>query len=410
MEFKEFYVEGLFDLYNHRIDFAKSKSSEKRASIIMLYGKNGVGKTTVLRMIEGLMQLDFTVFRQISFKTAFLKFSNNHSVSVKSVKDNDDNLTYLEVEYNGMIVKLDPSKVGALNSEEIINQDKVRAQYKTDLKEFSFEFIDTERLMKRNLKNEEYKERVGKLAPRKELNTTLAEKVSNFITQSQVYSGRFFSNDEPELFEKILSSIESSDKINAEDLKKKILSLTQIERKFQFERLGIVQEKWDRGKLNDILELENKKKNPSLHKLTVINSYLEVLESRYTQKQNLADRLLIFETILNDFLIDKKVVISIEQGFEIKTIKNQKVYENQLSTGEYHLLYLTVLALCTTVQGTVIAIDEPEMSMHISWQNNLINALLKISSRANPQFIFATHSPDIAANYFNSMQTEPDGN
>ena len=53
----------------------------------------------------------------------------------------------------------------------------------------------------------------------------------------------------------------------------------------------------------------------------------------------------------------------------------------------------------------MIAIDEPEMSMHISWQNKLVKALLKISSKANPQFIFATHSPDIAANYNNSFKT-----
>jgi ABC-type oligopeptide transport system ATPase subunit len=57
------------------------------------------------------------------------------------------------------------------------------------------------------------------------------------------------------------------------------------------------------------------------------------------------------------------------------------------------------------VQGTEIAIDEPEMSMHISWQNKLINALLQISSKANPQYIFATHSPDIAATYSNSLKT-----
>ncbi len=137
----------------------------------------------------------------------------------------------------------------------------------------------------------------------------------------------------------------------------------------------------------------------------MINSYLEVLESRYNEKTSLAERLLIFENILNDFLLDKKINVSRDKGFEIKSKNEDDIVETQLSTGEYHLLYLTVLALCTTVQGTVIAIDEPEMSMHIAWQNKLIKALLKISSKANPQYIFATHSPDIAVNYSNSLKT-----
>jgi predicted ATPase len=47
----------------------------------------------------------------------------------------------------------------------------------------------------------------------------------------------------------------------------------------------------------------------------------------------------------------------------------------------------------------VIAIDEPEISMHLSWQRKLIPALLKCASSAQPQFIIATHSPDITASH-----------
>ena len=35
MEFKEFTVKNLFCLYDHKIDFSKSKTSDKGASIIM---------------------------------------------------------------------------------------------------------------------------------------------------------------------------------------------------------------------------------------------------------------------------------------------------------------------------------------------------------------------------------------
>lgn len=410
MEYKQFYVEGLFGLYNHTIDFSSSKTPDKRASIIMLHGKNGVGKTTILRMIEGLMELDFTVFREVKFKKTTLTFSNDETLSVASSYNDKNDLQYLLVEYKKNKVKLNPLKIGPLNEKEDANQKLVQEAYRKDLENFSFSFIDTERLMKKNLKEEmrlEEQLKIGKIRHKDEKGkfSFLSEKVKRFITESQVYNALYFSKDEPELFEKILTSIENPTDINALTLKNRINTIVKTEKEFQIERFGIAKERWDRKKLIDILTSEQKKKRASIHKLTVINSYLEVLETRNNEKVSLAERLLTFEKLLNEFLSDKSLSVSTEKGIEIKSINDDNILETQLSTGEYHLLYLTVLALCTTVQGTVIAIDEPEMSMHINWQNKLIKALLKISSKANPQFIFATHSPDIAANYSNSLQT-----
>jgi predicted ATPase len=62
-----------------------------------------------------------------------------------------------------------------------------------------------------------------------------------------------------------------------------------------------------------------------------------------------------------------------------------------------------VAALVTKRRGTVIAIDEPEMSMHIAWQRKLVDALLRCASNASPQFIFATHAPDIVAEHRESL-------
>jgi ABC-type cobalamin/Fe3+-siderophores transport system ATPase subunit len=412
MEFKQFFVQGLFGLYNHTIDFAASNTQNKRASIIMLFGKNGIGKTTILRMIEGLMKLDFNVFREIKFNNAYLKFSNDETISVASIYNKQKELQYLRVKYKDVEVLLNPKEKGPLDTDkERASQVKIAEKYRTDMLKFNFEFIDTERLMKINLKEEEMMVRKshqqeGKIGQKvRGESGVLAEKVKKFITESQVYSARFFAKDEPELFEKILSSIDNPSKINVVELKKRITAIAKAERDFQIKRLGIATEKWDKVKLTNILNSEQRRREPSVHKLTVINSYLEVLASRNNEKTSLAERLLIFESILNNFLMDKEISVSGEKGFEIKSANNNELKENQLSTGEYHLLYLTVLALCTTVQGTVIAIDEPEMSMHISWQNKLINALLQISSKANPQYIFATHSPDIAATYSNSLKT-----
>ena len=70
-----------------------------------------------------------------------------------------------------------------------------------------------------------------------------------------------------------------------------------------------------------------------------------------------------------------------------------------MSSGEFHLLYLMTSALTARKRGTVIAIDEPEMSMHISWQRRLIKSLLTVASDARPQLILATHSPEVVGEY-----------
>ena len=73
MKISKFEVIGLFDLYNHILDFeidSDNASSDDKASVIMLFGSNGIGKTTILRMIDGLMTLDFDIFSISKFRKA----------------------------------------------------------------------------------------------------------------------------------------------------------------------------------------------------------------------------------------------------------------------------------------------------------------------------------------------------
>jgi len=116
----------------------------------------------------------------------------------------------------------------------------------------------------------------------------------------------------------------------------------------------------------------------------------------------IAERLLAFEEVMNDFLEDKTVRVHASSGFVIST-DGTSLAEHQLSSGEKQLLYLMVAALTTRRKGTVIAIDEPELSMNIRWQKKLVSNLIRCASRAAPQLILATHSPDVATRYAEYM-------
>lgn len=67
---------------------------------------------------------------------------------------------------------------------------------------------------------------------------------------------------------------------------------------------------------------------------------------------------------------------------------------NELSSGERQIV--TVLAYLAYLAGTnsIFLIDEPELSLHISWQTGLLAALKSVQPQGC-QLIMATHSPEI---------------
>jgi predicted ATPase len=174
------------------------------------------------------------------------------------------------------------------------------------------------------------------------------------------------------------------------------------ERDTMNERFGLEPDRWDYGQMMSVLENLSKQKG-SQHAVTVVGAYIEQLESRSAERALVADRLRTFERLMTEFFGDKTVAIDARHGFLIKSHSGDLLEEGQLSSGEFHLLLLMVAALVTRRRGTVIAIDEPEMSMHIAWQRKLVPALVECASKANPLFIFATHSPDLAASFSQAM-------
>lgn len=54
-------------------------------------------------------------------------------------------------------------------------------------------------------------------------------------------------------------------------------------------------------------------------------------------------------------------------------------------------------------------IDEPEISLHVSWQMNFINDVQEIANLSGFHFIVATHSPQIINNWWSqAIQLGPE--
>jgi ABC-type dipeptide/oligopeptide/nickel transport system ATPase component len=60
---------------------------------------------------------------------------------------------------------------------------------------------------------------------------------------------------------------------------------------------------------------------------------------------------------------------------------------------------MMVAALLCLQRGSIIAIDEPELSLHVTWQRKVVSARSRCAAGASPLFLFATHSAAIAAEH-----------
>lgn len=116
--------------------------------------------------------------------------------------------------------------------------------------------------------------------------------------------------------------------------------------------------------------------------------------------QRLKEPIIRFKDSVNLFFKEGKKVIDVnEQGDIIINIKDSRkrnsIYE--LSSGEKQLIVMLAhLAFHKkNRRSSIFIIDEPELSLHISWQEIFVDALLTASPET--QFIMATHAPAILA-------------
>ena len=93
--------------------------------------------------------------------------------------------------------------------------------------------------------------------------------------------------------------------------------------------------------------------------------------------------------------IDKRFGFRFVANDELHTI----LYLDQLSSGEKQILIQIFELLFRAESGTLIMIDEPELSLHMMWQMNYLKNLSQIVQLRGFQCIVATHSPQI----FNSL-------
>ncbi|WP_461522474.1 AAA family ATPase [Rhizobium leguminosarum] len=130
----------------------------------------------------------------------------------------------------------------------------------------------------------------------------------------------------------------------------------------------------------------------------LIKPYIESLSSRLDALDQIYQILHRFVKNINQFLTGKKIVYKLTHGFSIQT-PDKKLEPSQLSSGEQQLLLMFCYALTARDRPSVFMIDEPEISLNVKWQRQLLQALSEITSGSDIQFILASHSLELISQH-----------
>lgn len=347
MRIKEISITDLFGVFNHVIPL----NLEDRITII--YGKNGVGKTTLLKLINGIFNSELDYILNIDFEEFIIKFEDDIYASI----DRKLKKTYLY---------------------SLVD----KCQFEWDLEDIiKVRLIEHDRLLNLTASNLSEKHNRQSLLHSvanyaQELAQNIQEKLTEYGTLSQSLDRTFPAravqqNRLPELTDAIFK-----DKLNK--LEKKRSDLIDY-------GLSNRDENTDIQISGDIDESTKK----------ILSIYIEDAEKKLSLFDDIARKIDVLKRIINNKFYYKEINISKEKGFTFTTDDGKSLSPTNLSSGEQHELVLLYELLFKVEPNSLILIDEPELSLHVEWQVQFLKDLQEITQLSNIDVLIATHSPDI---------------
>lgn len=137
--------------------------------------------------------------------------------------------------------------------------------------------------------------------------------------------------------------------------------------------------------------------SPQLERIDKIISLYEDAQQEIEKSYVLFEK---FESLTNLYFAENHKKLSIKKNgeIELELPDGNKTGIYRLSSGEKQIIVMLTQLIFGEKRHTFI-IDEPELSLHLGWQEIFVESLIKASPET--QFIMATHSPSIIGNTSN---------
>ncbi len=439
-----FEVAGLFERFNYRVEL----NQEDRITI--LHGPNGFGKTTVLQMLGHVLAARFTSLAEMPFHSFGMHFDTGMKLELiveeHSEKENDPHRPRsrpgksLRVALDGKtdLIKplsarsrmrlaemaghfvpgyervsedqwLDP-RAGQLVTLEMlmerygdelppplrdaVERDEGEAvrSVRSVMKDMRVFVIDTQRLIaNRNIEMMEEGPRsmaMRRRTERREADTTPAVMAYAGILREEIRDHlRSYGVKASELDRSLPRRILSGDvtAVDTDELRARYNAV--VERRQGLVKAGLLQEPagWDMPIPQNLDDLRKQ----------VFRVYLDDMETKLDVFSGFAERVQLFTDMINGLFKYKRLEVGPELGFHFRSDEGRTLSPANLSSGEQHQLVLLFDLLFRVKDRALILVDEPEISLHVEWQQRVLGNFHAISRLRDLDFLIATHSPDI---------------
>lgn len=115
------------------------------------------------------------------------------------------------------------------------------------------------------------------------------------------------------------------------------------------------------------------------------------IEDKLSHFDDLESRIALLKELANARFQFKTLEIDAERGLYCVS-GGREIPLTRLSSGEQHELVLFYEALFQAEEGSLLMIDEPELSLHAAWQSAFIGDLRRILALSGGAVLIATHS------------------
>ena len=376
MKLTKIEIKGLFDLFDYDIPLTNEEN------LLIITGPNGFGKTMILNIIDSLFNNELDFFLKLIFKKIVIDCDNRKQIVIQK-KDRYfvilyDNKIFYDYESAQKEVRVAYEKKNKHSwLSDRTPPHLVDEQFQINLNkifDLQVHLIKEQRLLKIYVSQSYDGEEEESHYTIEEYAKELSILISEYLQESYSITQQIDSS-----FPKRLLNEKGSLTIEEFDQRFKLLKNKQA----KLNRFGLSESE------QEIPEYDEQNAN-------VLLVYLKDSEEKIKVFDSLVNKLELFSNILNERRFTyKSIKIDRKKGFIFLTKNGVELSLTDLSSGEQHEVVLLYELIFKTNPNTLVLIDEPEISLHVTWQKEFLSDLLKILELQKMQVIVATHSPQI---------------
>lgn len=426
-------VKGLFGNLRHRI------VTTPDSRITILAGPNGSGKTHVLRLAHAILAFDLIEVTSVPFAVCVAKFDNGTILNIQRVRTGEEislhirgthrrqkigSLTFSKDDLAQFDSKEIPpylsrlpdgawfdERMGKAISRRVVeirygltNVELIRRNIlkkhpwlSSVLSEPNPTFIDTRRLDQPSPRLREDGEQLMRSAAPGKLST---ERISRYMNQvkAQIDIARR---------ESLSRSQQSDQMFPAKLLEKSRVTVKERELRDRYQLLSELDSEFQQSGLTTRavrVEFPETSVNPTERR--ILNVFLDDWDYKLQPLQPVNQKLQSLLAVINGKLSRKKMIIETTGTvkFSVSEADGDDISVEDLSSGEQHLLAIFTLVLFSAEPGSVVFIDEPEISLHAAWKHSFIDDIESVAELNNLSVIVATHSSAIVNGRWDLVQ------